>query len=190
MNDIDYGELERTTDRRVNVGCGDYPMAYFVNIDADPTKPADLHVAVPPLPFEDASLDTVWGYHFLEHLTFEDARVFMAESYRALAPGGKLGLVVPDTREIMRRWFEGSIDAVEYPVGVWHSVADLDAVCSLFLYSTIQESPHQWAYDEQTLGRLFVEAGFGDLKRIDRYRDPRIAKGAWYQFGIEGVKNG
>ena len=174
--------------KRLNVGAGDYPMAYWINLDADPDLPADIHTSVPPIPFADGELDEIYAGHFLEHLTHQDAQWFLAECYRCLRPGGKLGLVVPDTREIMRRYLEGSIDAVEYPHKVWWPVASLDAVCAMFLYSSVQDSPHRWAYDERTLRRIMEAAGFEKLQPIDRYRDPRIAQGAWYQMGYDAVR--
>ena len=172
--------------RRLNVGCGQYPILYFTNLDEDPRAIADFHQRVPPIPFEDGSLDEIYCGHFLEHLA--DPRLFLLECYRCLAPGGKLGIVVPDTREIMTRWLAGSLDCVEYPEGTWSPVADLDAVCGLFLYSTVQDSRHLWSYDQGTLARAMTRAGFVNLQEIDRYRDPRIPVGAWYQVGVDGFK--
>src|SRR6185295_7273791 len=125
---------------------------------------------------------------FLEHLEPIEARAFLAECRRCLVPGGRLGLVVPDTREILTRWLRGDRECVEYPGGVWHAVADLDAVCALFLYSTVQGSPHRWSYDLGTLARLLTSAGFVITGEIDRYRDPRIPVGAWYQCGLDCAK--
>jgi hypothetical protein len=67
-------------------------------------------------------------------------------------------------------------------------VNDLDAVCGMFLYSPLQTSPHKWSYDLGTLARILEGAGFTIAGEIDRYRDPRIPVGAWYQCGLEAVK--
>jgi predicted SAM-dependent methyltransferase len=173
---------------RLNIGCGAHPLAYWVNADADETVHADMHFSAPPIPFEDDALDAIHAGHVLEHMGCEQGRAFLVECYRVLSPGGVLSVVVPDTREVMRRYLAGANDAVEYPAGVWWSVADLDSVCHVFLYSDIQPSPHRWAYDRETLGRAMASAGFADLREMDRYRDPRIAQGAWYQVGVEGRK--
>lgn len=184
---IDWGQLELTTYRRVNCGSGDFPMRAFVNIDEDASKPAVMHMHVPPLPFDTNSMEMVWGSHFLEHLSRDDATYFLAEAHRVLAPGGKLGLVVPDTREVMRRYVSNSIDAVEQVDG-WHNVNDLEEVCRVFLYSTIQESPHRWSWDLPTLARAMTDAGFTNLQEIDRFRDIRLVQGVWFQCGLEGTK--
>lgn len=180
--------LQATADRRLNVGCGEHPLPFWTNLDAAPLAIADIHAYVPPLPYGDESLDEIYAGHFLEHLERDDVRPFLAECYRCLVPGGRLGIVVPDVREVMKRYLAGSIDAVEYPMGTWWAVADLDAVCAMFLYSNVQESPHRWSYDETSLARIMQEAGFVNLRPICRYTDPRIPQGAWYQFGLDGWK--
>lgn len=173
---------------RVNVGAGRFPLLYWVNIDADPACPADIHATVPPLPFADASLDDIYAGHFLEHLTRPDAGLFLSECVRCLVPGGRLGILVPDTREIMRRYLDGSPDEIEYPAGVWSRACDLDDVCALFLYSTAQASQHRWSWDRSTLARAMRDAGLAIQGEINRFHDPRVATGAWYQVGIDAIK--
>lgn len=183
-------ELEATAHVRLNCGSGLFPLRFWTNLDSDPTVPADIHATVPPLPYEDEALHEVYAGHFLEHLTYADGQAFLRECFRCLAPGGRLGVLVPDTRVIMRRWLEGDPDEVEVPPGQWWSVADLDDVCGLFLYSTVQASHHQWSYDAQTLRRAGERAGFRFVRAIDRYHDPRIPHGAWYQCGADFIKPG
>jgi hypothetical protein len=107
-----------------------------------------------------------------------------------LVPGGRLGVVVPDTREIMRRWLAGDPTTFEMPVGRVSRVDDLDDVCALFLYSTIQPSRHRWSYDAGTLARALERVGLRPTDEIDRHADPRLAAGAWFQVGLDAVKEG
>jgi len=174
--------------RRLNVGCGEWPLLYYTNLDADPKANADLYVKVPPLPFDDGGLDDIYAGHFLEHLTPEDADEFLRECFRCLVPGGRLGIVVPDTRIVMERWLGGDPGSIEYPAGTFRPRADLDTICELFLYSTVQESPHRWSYDSTTLARRITRAGFTLTQEIHRYTDIRIPVGAWYQCGWDAVK--
>lgn len=143
---------------------------------------------MPPIPFGDNELDEIVASHFLEHLNFWEAEAFLLECHRALKMGGVLLIVVPDTAEIMRRWIAGTVDAIEFPHGHFWDIKDLNSVCHLFLYSTIQESPHKWSWCQDTLARILVQTGFGQMREIDRYRDPRLSGGWWYQFGIEARK--
>lgn len=175
---------------RLNVGCGDYPLLYWINLDSDPTKRADIHAdALEHLQgCPEGLYDEIYAGHFLEHLEPEAAAAFLRECYRVVIPGGRVGVVVPDTRIIMQRWLAEARDMIEYPEGTWNSIADLDSICELFLYATAQDSHHHWSYDERTLARIMHEAGFERLTEIDRYRDPRIPVGAWYQCGLNGYK--
>jgi len=174
--------------RRLNVGCGQWPLHYWTNLDESESAYADIYQHVPPLPNADESLDEIYAGHFLEHLSPDDARAFLAECLRCLVPGGRLGIVVPDTREILTRWLRGDHTQVEYPAGTFRDISDLETVCALFLYSTAQESCHQWSYDLGTLGRLVESAGFAVQREIDRYRDPRLGTGQWYQCGLDCIK--
>jgi predicted SAM-dependent methyltransferase len=173
---------------RLNFGCGAYPLAGFVNVDSSRDSAADVLMAVPPILFPDGSASEVWACHFLEHLSKPDADEFLREAYRVLTPGGRLGIVVPDTRAIMWAWLDGDRRPVEYPAGRFWDMGDLDDVCATFLYSTVQESHHKWMYDEVTLRRAIEDAGFAIGGTIDRYHDPRLGTGCWYQFGYEAIK--
>ncbi len=188
MNQAEIAAWQARSGKRLNCGAGDYPLEYYINLDADSSKAADIHATVPPIPFGDAALEEIAAVHFLEHLSFGDANRFLAECFRCLEDGGQLAIVVPDIREVMKRYLAESSDCIEWPWRVWRPVADLDEVCHLFLYSDIQETPHLWSWDLRTLARAMKRAGFTDLKEIDRYRDRIISVGSWYQVGLRGTK--
>jgi len=179
--------LQALGTRRLNVGCGLFPLPYWTNLDGDRQAIADHYATVPPLPFPDGTFDEIYAGHFLEHLTEPEGKRFVAECWRCLVPGGRLGLVVPDTHEVLIRHLAGTVDCVEH-AGVYHAVADLDAVCRVFFYSTVQASPHRWSYDLSTLERLLETSGFEVTGEIDRYRDPRLIRGVWYQCGADARK--
>lgn len=81
--------------QRLNLGCGQYPKAGFLNVDVDPLAKADeFHdLSCFPYPFEDARFDLVEMDHVLEHLS--SPRDAMHEIWRILKPGGMLRLRVP-----------------------------------------------------------------------------------------------
>jgi predicted SAM-dependent methyltransferase len=166
-----------------------YPLEHFTNLDCNLKIPADIHAKVPPLPFADESLHDIYCGHCLEHLTRPDAVVFLDECYRCLVPGGRIGIVVPDIREVMRRYLAGDTDCVMLTPGVWRSLSDMDDLAYMFLYGCNNgEEGHRWAYDKDTLARIMQQSGFVALREIDRYRDERLGSGAWFQTGIDGRK--
>jgi hypothetical protein len=164
------------------------PRAHWTNIDSEPYEAVDVQVRVPPIPYADGSVAEIFAGHFLEHLDQDEGAEFLREAYRVLEPGGKLGVVVPDTREILRRWLAGVNTPVEFPLGTWWRTDDLDDVCAMFLYSSVQPSRHLWSYDLTTLTRAVQAAGFRVAGEIDRHYDRRLGSGAWYQFGIDALK--
>jgi len=175
--------------KRLNIGCGRHPLHYWCNIDNDPSAACDMLRSVPPIPYPDDSMDEIYAGHFLEHLTPEETYWFLLECHRVLKPGGLMGVVVPDFREIVKRYLDPSSHArMEYPYGIWHDCHDLNEVCSLFLYSTVQESGHKWMYDMTNLRQKLETAGFKVTGEINRWMDRRISVGAWYQFGLDAVK--
>jgi predicted SAM-dependent methyltransferase len=175
---------------RLNIGCGDYRMREvgWVNVDAAEDSQADLKLSVPPLPWASESVSEIYAGHFLEHLDRPVAAEFLMESWRVLRPGGVLGVMVPDTREVMRRYVLREDARMEFPNGNHLDLRDLDNLCAALLFSTLQPSHHRWAWDAETLGRALRYAGFDIVGEIDRYSDPRVAVGAWYQLGLEARK--
>ena len=183
---------------RVNVGCGAWPLPGWINIDevrvkSMTTAKIGVFASVPPLPFPDGCLEEIYAGHFVEHLPRFRAVEFIAECHRCLKPGGLLGIVVPDTRAVMEAYVTGRKRMVELPAvpgqeSVWVDTDCLDDICSLFLYSTVQDSPHQWSYDLNTLRRLVSEGGFKIGEEINRWFDRRIPLGAWYQCGLDATK--
>ncbi len=183
-----YGVSVATKLMRINVGAGEFPLRDWVNVDADPAAPVQVHATVPPLPFPDGSASEISACHFLEHLSFEDADAFLQECHRVLVPNGLLAVVVPDTREVMRAYVEQTGRLFEFPLGHRRTANDLDDISAVFLYSTVQDTPHLWSYDLDTLARKLGSNGFRPIREMDRFNDRRIAVGAWYQCGLLAVR--
>lgn len=184
-------DLQETAHLRLNVGAGDTPLQFYTNLDCDPEKHPDILAYVPPLPFRDESLHEVFACHFLEHLERKQAVDFLNECHRCIVPRGRLGLVVPDTKAVMERWVAGDMTMMPMgPNGAWWPLNDLDVICHLFLYASVREGGdgHKWSYDQTTLAKAMTEAGFENLRQIDRFQDPRLAAPAWFQCGVDGFK--
>ena len=175
---------------RLNIGCGFWPLPGWINIDESVESVAQgkWRTHVPPLPFDRDSVTEIYAGHFIEHLTRIEAAEFLDEAYRVLLPGGRLGLMVPDMREILRRYVMDEPAPIEYPPGHFRDLRDLDELYEAVIYSTMQVSQHRWGYDQLTLSRALTGAGFQVLGEFDRWHDPRVAVGAWYQFGLDAVK--
>jgi predicted SAM-dependent methyltransferase len=79
----------------LNLGCGTFHRAGWLNVDADARVAPDLVLDLDrrPWPWPDGRFERIEMSHVLEHLQspFET----MAELHRVLRPGGHLGIRVP-----------------------------------------------------------------------------------------------
>jgi len=175
---------------RLNIGSGDLPMRMpgWVNVDRAPYTGVDLVLTVPPLPWESGTVSEIYAGHFLEHLTREAGAEFLRECYRVLQPGGRVGILVPDMAECFRRYVADEPAPAEFPAGHHRDLRDLDDLNEMIIFSTAQPSHHLWSYDFVTLRRALERAGFMGIQDFDRFSDPRVATGQWYQFGLDAFK--
>ncbi len=83
--------------RRLNIGCGPYPMPEWVNIDKNPRWVGVdvLRDVRRGLPYDDASVDEIRSSHFMEHLTCEEMIDLLEECWRVLRKDCTLTIVVP-----------------------------------------------------------------------------------------------
>ena len=160
---------------RANFGCGELKLDGYINIDQFPEVNPDVVAdASEWLSLRaDGSVDEIYAGHFLEHLTLDEAQVFLRECFRALKSGGTIGIVVPDTEAVFKMYVLGKMN--------------MHDICAQFLYSTVQKSHHQWSYDSRSLRAQIEAAGFVCKHEIDRHKDPRVWP-AWYQCGWEAEK--
>ena len=208
--------LERKDLARVNLGCGLQTLSGWVNIDGSYNAklakypflrraltwlnvlPADtlnipwsssifIHDIRKPLPFSDGSVAAIYASHVLEHLYREDAQRLVKESFRVLAKGGVLRVVVPDLEAIIREYVG------ERPFGVL--TGEAARLCRadrlnqrlLMRYPTPSHShllrriydswkdlhSHKWMYDAESLIALLQTGGLVEVRRRE-YLDSEI----------------
>ena len=225
---------------RLNLGCGLHTPPGWVNIDGSwnarlakhpwfreflstvhlmPAGKADipwssnifLHDIRKKLPFADGSASAVYASHVLEHLYREEGRQLIVESFRVLASGGVLRVVVPDLNLIIREYLgerpfgELTGEAAGLPAADrvnerllmrWPSPARSHVLYRI--YESWQDfHSHKWMYDAESLVALLQSVGFVEAQRkecldsrlddIKKVEDPgRVANGAG--VAVECVK--
>jgi SAM-dependent methyltransferase len=205
---------------RVNLGCGLITPSGWVNVDgsfnarlakhpvlrrtlhalhvtlADKIKVAWnpkilIHNLRKPLPFRDGSASAVYSSHLLEHLYHEQAQRLIRESYRVLAEGGILRIVVPDLASIVQEYLGGrpfgeplngaqhgcSADRLNQRLLMRSSAPPSDNLFSRLYNSWMDFHTHKWMYDANSLIHHMESAGFVEVRQM-----------ALYESGIEGIE--
>jgi predicted SAM-dependent methyltransferase len=101
--------LKKTADGQIflNLGCGGRSHAEWNNLDFVAAGPAVVqHDILSGLPYEAERIDAVYSAHFIEHLSPQEARAVLAESFRVLKKKGVLRVLLPDTEYNARLYVE------------------------------------------------------------------------------------
>jgi len=205
---------------RVNLGCGLITPSGWVNVDGSfnarlakhPILRRALHALHAtsadkikvawnpqilirnlrkPLPFRDGSADAVYSSHLLEHLYHEEAQRLIRESYRVLAGGGILRIVVPDLASIVQEYLGGrpfgeplngaqhgcSADRFNQRLLMRSSAPPSDNLFSRLYNSWMDFHTHKWMYDANSLIHHMESAGFVEVRQM-----------ALYESRIEGIE--
>jgi SAM-dependent methyltransferase len=193
---------------RLNLGCGLQTHPSWVNVDGSwnarlakhPTfrkilaslrlmsaesagipwsRDIFVHDVRKPLPFPDGSAIAVYASHVLEHLYREQGQQLVRESFRVLAPGGIIRVVVPDLKNCVREYLgerpfgELSPSQKALPPGDllnerllmrWPSPSKRLTLYRIYELSEDFHS-HKWMYDEDSLSSLIRSVGFASVMR-------------------------
>jgi ubiquinone/menaquinone biosynthesis C-methylase UbiE len=175
------------------------------------SKDVIVHDVRKRLPFPDDYFNAIYASHFLEHLYLKEAKEFLNECYRILAPGGIIRLVVPDLHSIVMEYLEEK--ASDTSSKNCEETSAADRLCSrlamrpvapfkdniLYRFYTAFKDfhSHKWSYDSESLIMHLHAAGFSqifqkqfldslipDIKEVER--ENRIMNGAG--ICVEGTK--
>lgn len=148
---------------KVNLGSGDTPIPGFLNVDALPDAPGvDLvaDISKPPLPIEDGSADIVYASHVLEHFPHGETLGLLRDWRRVLRPGGRLLVAVPDLEVVGRMLVERH---------GWFTPPNAPWVGAVYGGQKDQYDFHKAGFTAPWLAYLLGEAGFGEVRRVDRF---------------------
>jgi SAM-dependent methyltransferase len=132
---------------RLNIGAGDVPIDGFTSVDRKNGQEAY------PLGYADDSVDEIRASHILEHFGHSEVALVLQDWIRALKPGGRIRLSVPDFAVIAERYHRRLAPSKEIFGYVFGGQVDEDDF-------------HRSGYNETSLRSLMQWAG---LERIDRW---------------------
>ncbi len=117
--------------RGLNAGSGQRPFnpdLGWINLDMNPKWEPQVVADWRHLPmFDDNTFDIVVSHHSIEHVGVGDGDGFIKESHRILKPGGSLIVIVPDPREISKRYVDGQLDDVMFNFLTYGAYMDHEA---------------------------------------------------------------
>lgn len=174
--------------RYVQYGCGGCAPREWQNFDASPTLrferlpligkvytrnsarfPPNVEYGdvVKGLPVAADSCAAVYCSHVLEHLSLEDFRAALHNTFRILQPGGVFRLVLPDLFQCASRYLHAADSDVSISfmrqtcLGVERRPRSLRD----FLVFWLGNSQHLWMWDYASLSRELASAGFVAVRR-------------------------
>ena len=132
-----------------------------------------------PWIFEDGSLSHVYADNMIEHVPLAGGRVFFAEAYRCLRPGGRIRLVTPDVRTHVDMYLKGDAADVHGPLADEYRALGVVIEHPIDLLRTpIGEFGHHvgYVYDFETLDAELQRAGFQPAVRhvLQESDDPML----------------
>jgi predicted SAM-dependent methyltransferase len=191
-----FAELRRRRDLLVNVACGPYVLAEFVNLDLFPCRSEvvgwDCRRS---LPLADGSARGIRVEHFVEHLEpREELPAFLRDSFRVLRPGGVLRIAVPDAERYLRAYCSPDLSGF-HELGVPDPLpSDLPTRMDVVNHIFHQWHEHRWGYDFETLAHRLRSAGFDRIERSEYKVSHRAAlaqdrnEHAPYSLYVEAIK--
>jgi predicted SAM-dependent methyltransferase len=105
---------------KINLGCGKSLVKGFINVDSVDFKKKGYEFVKADcrkLPFKDNYADYILANQLLEHLPMKDVVPALKEWTRALKPGGRMVITVPNFCDMARAWSNemgGKIDLERY----------------------------------------------------------------------------
>lgn len=144
---------------KLNLGCGEYILDGFVNIDLY-SEYADIKADVSDLSqYPDNFVDEIFACHVIEHFDFHEGFKVLNEWKRILKPGGKITIEAPDFLGLCHRFIanneEGRINLYPHIFGGF-----LPGHAHKFMYTPVQM---KWTLEQ---------CGFCSIKQIDQKRFP------------------
>lgn len=119
------------------------------------------------LPVSDNSCQAVYCSHVIEHLSLEEARQAIRNSFRILKSGGTFRFVLPDLEYYIRQYNEDDSPAAamnlmeDTLLGIKQRPKNLKGV----IFQWLRTSAHFWMWDYKALEKELQEAGFVDVRR-------------------------
>jgi len=160
--------LETHEIKKLHLGAGPNVLDGWYNTDLSPVHEGVYVIDVTKiLPCDDKTVDYILSEHLIEHLSYEEGCYMLTECYRILKPGGKIRVATPDL-EILMGLHSSEKSEIQKRYIKWHIDSFLPGMeyndCFV-INNAFRGWGHQFIYDEKTLRKSMIDAGFTEIKR-------------------------
>lgn len=172
-------EIRQRQNVLLNVGCGPFGLAGWVNLDLFPFKGVTIRADCRNnFPIGNGACTGIHVEHYFEHLTHEEeAPRFLEECRRCLTDGGVLRIIVPDAGRFARAYADDGWASLEALAAAGTSMqkgfpTKMDALSHVM----VQGYEHFGGYDFETLALALRNARFHDITQCT-FRTGRFPDG-------------
>jgi SAM-dependent methyltransferase len=103
--DATINQIRTNASIGLHLGCGTTRISGLINCDAF-VETADIKANALNLEgFDNESVDLIEHHHMIEHLSFQEAEIGIAEWARVLKVGGYLIITCPNINKVLLKWF-------------------------------------------------------------------------------------
>lgn len=172
----------------VQYGCGHCAPAHWRNFDASVTlwyeripllgtlytkndvrfpENVEFGDIIKGLPVPDNSCHAVYCSHVLEHMSLEECRQALRNTYRMIESGGTFRFVLPDLEYYIRQYNQDSSPEASKDfmrttqLGCERRSRSLKSL----LYEWLRTSAHLWMWDYKSMEQELRNVGFVDVRR-------------------------
>jgi len=161
--------LKANSVRKLQIGAGENNKPGWLNTDIEPVRDQAYLDATERFPLPDGSIHYIYHEHLIEHISYQQGQAMLKESYRVLAPGGKMRVATPNLRKFVGLFQETkSPQEQNYIVEkmAWHQwPVTPDPECYI-LNQQLREWGHRFVYTPKLLRASLEAEGFQDVKEL------------------------
>ena len=161
--------LQRNDIKKIQFGCGPNFLQGWLNTDiykgSDEVVYLDItrELAIPPNSFH-----YITSEHLIEHITFDQAKVFLKECFRILKKDGVIRIVTPDLQTILNLYNNTTAENDRY---IQHIISNFIPNAPynpevFVINNAFRNWGHQFLYDKATLINLLTDVGFKDIHEV------------------------
>ena len=152
---------------KLHLGCGRNILGGWINTDYNTAKfsGSDYLDVTKKFPYDNNSVDYIFSEHMIEHISYQDGKFMLEESFRVLKSGCKIRISTPDLKFLIKLYNEDKTELQKRYIEYSFKEYKLDGNSDTFVINNFHRDwGHIFIYDEKTLKSLFESIGFFDLK--------------------------